>query len=150
MIKLLTDKIDDSFLELIIEEVNYRTKIDTYYYALDYNVQGDDDKKVLLVLVGLLERHIETIRTQRWETVWLPLDFRDEYIGYLQVKKEADSLTIEYGFSAEFQGHSVDILNFDAEKLVSFESLSDSFSLSQNQLVCQFDDIINYLRTSTE
>lgn len=85
-------------------------KLDTYYFALEiepkFEVHG-----IKVAVACLLEFWVEKINQMvNSETIYLPIDFSDEYTGCLQVNRIDNELELKYGLSRR-EGYSVDPIN---------------------------------------
>ena len=75
---------------------------DSYYFALDRQLLPDqeDADKVRIVLKRLLEQWLKAVeQIPDGGIVYLPYDFSDQYIGWLQCKRFGDQIDILRGWS---------------------------------------------------
>lgn len=149
MISINLNNISNGTISLILDEVDFIQKADTYYYAIDNQLKTDDDStyKVLINLKELfLKWHycLNTALKESYKSVYLPFDFADEYVGFLKVDfLSANELKVEYGYSEEIKGYSLSPSKAECLKekaLKNYDSLSDSFNYSHSELA---RDIIN-------
>lgn len=85
-------------------------KFDTYYFGIaDEAAETIDDIKN--AVSQLLQFWLDKVsESKNGETIFLPIDFSDQYTGCLKVKKQDGQLNLTYGFSRR-EGYAVDPLN---------------------------------------
>ncbi|MGA0560635.1 hypothetical protein ACO2Q8_28475 [Larkinella sp. VNQ87] len=125
--QLFHDDLYVNFPELDIEQYN-----DTYYFALDSGIlpEEEDERKVKIVLNDLLtnwEKSVEALSNE--STALLPIDFSDQYVGALKVRRKDDHLTVHYSTYRMDGGMFPSFMNkisFDEEIFTSKKSFTIS------------------------
>lgn len=84
-------------------------KFDTYYFALAIEPQDglSEIKKAVSQLIESWNQEIN--RLKYGQTIYLPIDFSDQYTGCIKLEK-IDKLNLTYGYSMR-EGWSVDPIN---------------------------------------
>ena len=85
-------------------------EFDTYYFCIAVETAEtiDDIKNAVS---QLLQFWIDKVsESKNGETIFLPIDFSDQYTGCLKVNKNDGQLMLTYGFSRR-EGYAVDPLN---------------------------------------
>ncbi|GAB2559621.1 hypothetical protein [Spirosoma areae] len=99
-----------SIPQLAISQYN-----DTYYFALDSGILPEEESygKVKIVLRNLLyDWEVAVDLLIESNTVYLPIDFSDQYVGALKVFKEMpDSLIIYYSSHKMYGGMYPSLMN---------------------------------------
>ncbi|GAB3800536.1 hypothetical protein GCM10028819_26040 [Spirosoma humi] len=94
------DKAFHDDLHVCIPELKIDRYFDTYYFVVDYEFlpNKETEEKVKISLKNLLVDWGNAVKTMDVaETVYLPINFKDQYVGTLKVFKEAnDLLKISY------------------------------------------------------
>jgi RNAse (barnase) inhibitor barstar len=82
---------------------------DSYYFALDRNIQPHDESpaKVKAVLRDLLKQwHTAASNLPDGGETFLPYDFSDEYTGWIHCQRDGNEMIVSVGW-ALVQGHSI-------------------------------------------
>ena len=105
-----TDKIGHKDLLFSIPDLIGKKEFDTYYFylAIEPVKTIDDIKKAVSQLINFWL--IKVIECKNGETIFLPIDFSDQYTGCLKVVNLNNLLVLTYGFSRR-EGYSVSPLN---------------------------------------
>lgn len=115
-------------------------EFDTYYLALA--IEPDDSisdiKRAAGQLLQFWKNKIQA--TKNGETIYLPIDFSDQYTGCLRVDKRDKKLSLTYGFSRR-EGYAVNPLNPDDY----YKSIKDFEADSNKQLTIEENDFIENL-----
>ena len=89
------DKAFHDDLYVNIPELKIDHYFDSYYFVVDYDFLPDEEteEKVKISLKNLLIDWEEAVQTMAvGETVYLPIDFSDQYVGTLKVFKELGNI----------------------------------------------------------
>lgn len=136
-------KICDSFY-INIPDINVKQKLDTYYLALDNNFMPNNEscEKIasnLSNLLKILKIEIQNLNNFN-EKLLFPIDFRDEYVGFLIIKKYLNNdLIIDFGISTQTQGYS-----YYPSKFEDFDQKTEiDYIEGWNFLISKNDFIIN-------
>ncbi len=127
--------------DLIFEIPNLisQQKFDTYYFALAIEPKNGL-KEIRKTVAELLESwNKKQTELKNRDTIYLPIDFSDQYTGCLKVEKEND-LNLTYGFSRK-EGWSVGPINPSEY----FESITDFESENNKSLIVRQSDFENCL-----
>jgi hypothetical protein len=112
---------------------------DSYYFALDRNVQENDESttKVKAVLRKLLEQWLNVVTDlPDTGTAFLPFDFSDQGTGWVRCQRSGDEMILSLGWS-RVEGWSI----FPSEigrhhsELPDFESSTPEFRSSREELL---------------
>lgn len=97
------------YVYMSIHDKQIDKMFDPYYYALDNNVLPNNEtyEKIIVVVIKLLEILIEKVNTLNdTNQLLFPLEFYDEYVGFLIINSLGSTITIDYGITTEIQGYS--------------------------------------------
>jgi hypothetical protein len=123
-------------------------KCDSYYFALDRNLASEDESqtKVRAVLKRLLEQWLEYVDNSALrDTLYLPYDFSDEYIGCLHCEVADSFVSLTNGYLS-IGGY--DVFPSDISDLVrtnSYFTVTD-----KNSMQIQKQDFIQELKENIE
>ncbi|MBO0933546.1 hypothetical protein [Fibrella aquatilis] len=95
------------------QEMQLEKVVDSYFFVIDEGSipeHGVFNKAATVLKHILLEWKSVIENIKQDETVYLPFDFSDEYIGYLKVTQSRDNLIIGYGVTRRFFGWNIDPL----------------------------------------
>jgi hypothetical protein len=85
-------------------------KFDTYYFGIAIE-QSETIDTVKKAVSHLLQYWIDKLfESRNGETIFLPIDFSDQYTGCLKVQNQAEKFILQYGIS-RCEGCSIDPLN---------------------------------------
>lgn len=139
-------------LLLQLESINLTKVADTYYFTLDNSFRRGDEStnKVYLNLKQLLEGWVSSIRQiESGETVCLPFDFSDQYIGCLKVAAlENGLISVNYGYTVKYIGSSfnpsryADFILKDDEYKATTESFTTSKTIFLEDIKQSVSDIV--------
>lgn len=103
-----------------IFDINVEKVMDTYYFALDNNFMPNDEsrEKVISLLINYLNGLLKKVNELSVNTTVLyPIDFSDEYIGFLIIQKiNQKNIKLNYGVTLEKFGWG-----FNPSKSVDFD-----------------------------
>jgi hypothetical protein len=121
---------------------------DTYYFylAVEPVETIDDIKKAVSRLLQFW--HNKVSESKNGETIFLPIDFSDEYTGYLKVCHQDDQLVLTYGFSRR-EGFTVNPLNPEDyyKQITDFEAVPEkNLIVSQSVFISTLDKQIRKLK----
>lgn len=118
-------------------------RLDTYYFALAIEPKSGSKeiKKAIALLLQSWKSRLNKLI--EGETIYLPIDFSDQYIACLEVSKNSE-LEINYGFT-QVGGYAVNPINannfFDSVK--DFKpTVSKSIKIPQSEFVSRLDLLI--------
>ncbi len=122
-------------------------KFDTYYFALAILPKNgiNEIKNAVAELIASWNKKQAELKSG--ETIYLPIDFSDQYTGCLKVEKK-NNLTLTYGFSRR-EGWSVDPINPNKyfESITDFESENKkSLTVGQSEFEKCLDGLIEKLK----
>ena len=126
-------------------------EFDTYYFYLavePVETIGDIKKAVSRLLQFW---HNKVSESKNGETIFLPIDFSDEYTGCLKVLHKDDQLVLTYGFSRR-EGYTVNPLNPEDyyKQITDFEAGSEKYLIvSQSVFISTLDIQIRKLEGET-
>ena len=85
-------------------------EFDTYYFCLAVEPVEtiDDIKNAVSQLIQFWYNKVS--ESKNGETIFLPIDFSDQYTGCLKVQNQDGQLVLTYGFSRR-EGYTIDPLN---------------------------------------
>jgi hypothetical protein len=116
-------------LDKIVDE-----NFDTYYFALDSETI-DSNRNIESAISSLLQSwYTELTAIEHHETIYLPVDFSDQYIGCLRVLRHEETLTLNYGFTNQ-EGYTV-----SPTYPIDFYRRMSDFESDSETLVVQFKD----------
>jgi hypothetical protein len=85
-------------------------ELDTYYFWIS-NETIENLSELKIAVSKLIKFWFEKVyELNSYDTIYLPIDFSDQYTGCLRVYKEDNQLILTYGFSMR-EGWAVDPLN---------------------------------------
>jgi hypothetical protein len=125
--------------------------LDTYYFAIA--VKPDETFKATKTAIAqLLSYWQATIQNSLGDqTIYLPIDFSDEYTGCFKIHNRGETLMVTYGFSSR-QGYSVSpidpndysttVTDFQQDVHVHVEVDKESF-------ICSITSQVNKLRSES-
>lgn len=101
-------------------------EFDTYYFCLAVEPVEtiDDIKNAVSQLIQFW--HNKVSESKNGETIFLPIDFSDQYTSCLKVQNQVGKLVLTYGFSRR-EGYAVDPLNPENyyKEITDFEADSE-------------------------
>ncbi len=101
-------------------------EFDTYYFFLTIEPVEtiDDIKNAVSQLIQFWYNKVS--ESKKGETIFLPIDFSDQYTGCLKVQNQGEQLVLTYGFSRR-EGYTVDPLNPENyyKEITDFEADSE-------------------------
>ena len=101
-------------------------ELDTYYFCLAVEPVEtvEDIKNAVSQLIQFW--HDKVSESKNGETIFLPIDFSDQYTGCLKVQNQGGQLVLTYGFSRR-EGFAVDPLNPESyyKGIADFEAESE-------------------------
>jgi ubiquinone/menaquinone biosynthesis C-methylase UbiE len=103
MFRLTFDDHGSGHDDLLLTLGDHRLQADSYYLALDENIQPDSEgaEKVREVLRTLLHQWREAVSDcPVGGTVYLPFDFSDQYTRWLRCQVETDTCVLQPGLSS--------------------------------------------------
>ncbi len=124
---------------------------DTYYFCLAVEpIETIDDIKN--AVSQLLQFWLGKIaESKNGETIYLPIDFSDQYTGCLKVQNKDKHLILTYGFSRR-EGYAVDPLNPENyyKEINDFQADSEKqLTVDQDVFISALDRQIQKLKTVT-
>ena len=126
-------------------------EFDIYYFSLAVEpVETIGDIKIAVSRL-LQFWHNKVSESQNGETIFLPIDFSDEYTGCLKVRHQDDQLVLTYGFSRR-EGYTVNPLNPEDyyKQITDFEAGSEKYLIvSQSVFISTLDIQIRKLEGET-
>lgn len=122
---------------------------DTYYFylAVEPAETIDHIKYAVSNLIQFWRNKISGIKKD--ETIFLPIDFSDQYTGCLNVRKQDEKLVLIYGYSNR-EGYAVDPLNPENyyKEITDFEADSENIIIvEQSVFILALEKQINKLRS---
>jgi len=115
-------------------------EFDTYYFylAVEPTETIDDIKNAVSCLIQFwLDKILES---KNGETIFLPIDFSDQYTGCLKVQNKNDQLVLTYGFSM-LEGYTVDPLNPENY----YKDITDFEADTEKQLIVETPSFVSTL-----
>jgi hypothetical protein len=92
--------------DLFLHFENQVIECDSYYFALDKNIEPDKENaaKIKTVIKELLNQwKLYVSRAKSGEIVYLPFDFSDKYTGCLKCEFQSDCVLLTIGY-LQFEG----------------------------------------------
>lgn len=134
-----------------ISDIGFSSEVDSYYLCIDPFFMPDQEgpdkvEKCLKLMFGSWILTIEQMEVN--QTVYLPYDFSDQYIGALKVQKiSPNEISVSSGCTTKYSGFqkypSKDtLLNLDGEE---FESDGNETVLVKDTLISQISNALKVL-----
>jgi hypothetical protein len=126
-------------------------EFDTYYFCLAAEPLEtiDDKKNAVSQLIQFW--HNKVSESKNGETIFLPIDFSDQYTGCLKVQNQDGQLTLTYGLSRR-EGYAVDPLNPENyyKEITDFEADSEKqLKVDKSIFISTLDKQIRKLKRVT-
>jgi len=126
-------------------------EFDTYYFYLAVEPAETIDE-IKNAVSQLLQFWLDKVSGSiNGETIFLPIDFSDQYIGCLKVQNQDMKLVLTYGFSRR-EGYSVDPLNPENyyKEINDFKADSEKqMTIDQTVFISSLDKQIRKLKKVT-
>jgi hypothetical protein len=134
------DKDGHSDLLFSIPDLIGDKELDTYYFgiAVEPLETINDIKMAVSQLIQFWLDKVSEVKNE--ETIFLPIDFSDQYTGCLKVQAQDELLVLAYGFSKR-EGYSVCSLNPENY----YKQINDFEADSEKQLTVNKSDFISAL-----
>ncbi|PSL18815.1 hypothetical protein [Chitinophaga ginsengisoli] len=132
---------------ITISAINFHSEVDSYYLCIDplFMPEHETPDKVEKCLRLMIKSWVATIdKMEVDQTVYLPYDFSDQYVGVLGIKMKSDG---EVYFSA---GHTTRYCGYEISpsRDTALNLKEDEFANDGGEVVLSKDILINQLSSS--
>ncbi len=151
MINVDFSNVKNASIAIDFETIDFIKKIDTYYFSIDKNLMNNIDNtyKVLSVVQALIRGWISCLSSitdkADVQIIYLPVGFYDEYLELIKLEILDGSVLVQYGYTEEIKGYQYSpsqINCLESSEVRSYDSLSDSFMCTKNDLIIKFNNIV--------
>jgi len=126
---------------LKVPSLNLDKQLDSYYFHIDH-VVTEGKMSYNQNICSLLNNFITAVLQLSDNSIcYLPIDFSDQYIGCFRVHRNKDHHTIDYGFTANIEGHA--ILPYDS---IPFNIDDNAYKQTSMSIECNVDEFIGDLK----
>jgi len=131
----------DLYFQCDLLKIN--NKLDSYYFALDIGILPEEEtyEKAWIVLKQLVSNWISALEKADQPLFFLPIDFSDEYVGFLKVRLTNNSCYISYGGTQKYQGHG-----FIITDTKSLDLEDEDYFISHEEVSISLKDLIDNIR----